>query len=66
MNKIWKLLIIIKLCIVYSYTVKLFAKETDHLLYKGDSWIDSEKVSDFFQIKFVFLGSFATARDEST
>jgi hypothetical protein len=37
MNKIWKLLIIIKLFMVYSYTVKLFAKEIDRLLYKGDS-----------------------------
>jgi len=37
MNKIWKLLIIIKLSMVHSYTVKLFAKETDHLLCKGDS-----------------------------
>ena len=52
-----------KLCMVYSYTLKLFAKETAHLLSKGDSQIDGEKLSDFFKLLFVFLGSFATARE---
>ena len=28
---------IIKLCMVCSHTVRLFTKETDNLLYKGDS-----------------------------